>query len=41
MTIAIGQEQDRGAFDLIDDWLKKDRFVFIVGLDYYYFHVHI
>jgi photosystem II P680 reaction center D2 protein len=29
MTIAIGQEQDRGAFDLIDDWLKKDRFVFI------------
>jgi len=29
MTIAIGQEQDRGSFDLVDDWLKKDRFVFI------------
>ena len=29
MTIAIGQKQDRGVFDLIDDWLKRDRFVFI------------
>ena len=29
MTIAIGQNQERGLFDLIDDWLKKDRFVFI------------
>jgi photosystem II P680 reaction center D2 protein len=29
MAIAIGQDQDRGLFDLIDDWLKKDRFVFI------------
>jgi hypothetical protein len=32
MTIAIGQNQERGIFDLIDDWLKKDRFVF-VGCD--------
>ena len=29
MTIAIGQNQERGLFDLCDDWLKKDRFVFI------------
>ena len=29
MTIAIGQNQERGIFDLVDDWLKKDRFVFI------------
>ena len=29
MTIAIGQKQDRGPFDLIDDWLKRDRFVFV------------
>jgi photosystem II P680 reaction center D2 protein len=29
MTIAIGQNQERGIFDLIDDWLKKDRFVFV------------
>ena len=29
MTIAIGQDQERGLFDLIDDWLKKDRFVFV------------
>jgi hypothetical protein len=26
MTIAIGQNQERGLFDLIDDWLKKDIF---------------
>eukprot|EP00980_Cylindrotheca_fusiformis_P031176 scaffold25935_cov2061-Cylindrotheca_fusiformis.AAC.2 len=29
MTIAIGQNQERGLFDLVDDWLKKDRFVFV------------
>ena len=31
MTIAMGrsQEVERGWFDLIDDWLKRDRFVFI------------
>jgi photosystem II P680 reaction center D2 protein len=29
MTIAIGQTQERGLFDLADDWLKKDRFVFV------------
>ena len=29
MTIAVGQNQERGLFDLIDDWLKKDRFVFV------------
>jgi hypothetical protein len=28
MTIA-GQNQERGIFDLVDDWLKKDRFVFV------------
>ena len=29
MTIAIGQKQDRSVFDLVDDWLKRDRFVFV------------
>jgi photosystem II P680 reaction center D2 protein len=29
MTIAIGQEKTRGRFDLIDDWVKRDRFVFV------------
>ena len=34
MTIALGQTQqtaleERGLFDLVDDWLKRDRFVFI------------
>ena len=34
MTIALGQNQDnsleeRGIFDLVDDWLKRDRFVFV------------
>jgi len=29
MTIAIGQEEGRGWFDLADDWLKRDRFVFV------------
>ena len=29
MTIAIGQEEGRGWFDLMDDWLKRDRFVFV------------
>jgi len=29
MTIAIGQSKGRGFFDLIDDWLKRDRFVFV------------
>jgi hypothetical protein len=29
MTIAIGQNQERGLFDLVDDWLKKDRFVLV------------
>jgi hypothetical protein len=28
MTIAIGQKQDLSVFDLEDDWLKRDRFVF-------------
>ena len=29
MTIAIGQNKERGIFDLADDWLKRDRFVFV------------
>ena len=29
MTIAIGQNAERGTFDLVDDWLKRDRFVFV------------
>jgi len=29
MTAAIESSQERGLFDLIDDWLKRDRFVFV------------
>ena len=30
MTITIGQQEKReGAFGLVDDWLKRDRFVFV------------
>ena len=30
MTIAIGKtEEKRGWFDLVDDWLRRDRFVFV------------
>ena len=29
MAIAIGTNRDRGSFDLVDDWLKRDRFVFV------------
>ena len=29
MTAAVGQTQERGIFDLADDWLKRDRFVFV------------
>jgi hypothetical protein len=30
MTIAIGKsEQKRGLFDVMDDWLRRDRFVYV------------
>ena len=30
MTIAVGKtEEQRGLFDLVDDWLRRDRFVFV------------
>ena len=29
MTAAIGLTQERGWFDVLDDWLKRDRFVFV------------
>ncbi|MEW5860580.1 MAG: photosystem II D2 protein (photosystem q(a) protein), partial [Cyanobacteriota bacterium] len=30
MTIAVGRApSSRGWFDAIDDWLKRDRFVFV------------
>ena len=29
MTIAVGRAPERGLFDALDDWLKRDRFVFI------------
>ena len=29
MTIAVGSAQGRGWFDTLDDWLKRDRFVFV------------
>merc|ERR1712217_188551 len=31
MTIAVGSAPQRGWFDVLDDWLKRDRFVFIGG----------
>jgi len=35
MTIAIGQNQERGLFDLIDDWLKKIDLYLSAGQVYY------
>ncbi|MBD1920959.1 photosystem II D2 protein (photosystem q(a) protein), partial [Microcoleus sp. FACHB-831] len=30
MTIAVGRASaSRGIFDTVDDWLKRDRFVFV------------
>ena len=30
MTIAVVRAQnERGVFDVLDDWLKRDRFVFV------------
>ena len=30
MTIAIGKSAEkRGLFDIVDDWLRRDRFVFV------------
>ena len=29
MTIAVGRAPQRGWFDVLDDWLKRDRFVFV------------
>ncbi|MCX5961883.1 MAG: photosystem II D2 protein (photosystem q(a) protein), partial [Cyanobacteria bacterium] len=29
MTIAMGRAPERGVFDVLDDWLKRDRFVFV------------
>ncbi|MBD2366892.1 photosystem II D2 protein (photosystem q(a) protein), partial [Leptolyngbya sp. FACHB-161] len=29
MTIAVGRAPQRGVFDALDDWLKRDRFVFV------------
>ena len=29
MTTATLQQQRRGWFDILDDWLKRDRFVFV------------
>ena len=29
MTAAVGLTPERGIFDLADDWLKRDRFVFV------------
>jgi hypothetical protein len=42
MTIAIGKSnQKRGLFDVADDWLRRDRFVLLVGQVYCYYLVHI
>ena len=37
MAIAIGQDQERGLFDLVDDWLKKIDLFLSGGQVYYYF----
>ena len=29
MTIAVGSATERGWFAALDDWLKRDRFVFV------------
>ena len=30
MTIAMDKtEEEQGLFDLVDDWLRRDRFVFV------------
>jgi photosystem II P680 reaction center D2 protein len=29
MTIKVGENQKIEIFDLVDDWLKRDRFVFV------------
>ncbi|MDJ0900490.1 MAG: photosystem II D2 protein (photosystem q(a) protein), partial [Xenococcus sp. MO_188.B8] len=29
MTIAVGRAPQTGWFDALDDWLKRDRFVFV------------
>ena len=41
MTAAVGQTQERGIFDLADDWLKRDRSYSLDGLVYYVSLVHI
>ena len=41
MTIALGKvEEKRGWFDNVDDWLKRDRFVFVGWSGILYSHVH-
>ena len=29
MAVSVGRLKERGVFDLADDWLKRDRFVFV------------
>ncbi|KPQ33051.1 MAG: hypothetical protein HLUCCO16_10280, partial [Phormidium sp. OSCR] len=29
MTIAVSRGPERSWFDVLDDWLKRDRFVFV------------
>ena len=42
MTIAIGKsEQKRGLFDVMDDWLRRDRFVFVGWSGFFYYLVLI
>ena len=37
MVASTLQQQRRGWFDVLDDWLKRDRFVFIGGLDFFFY----
>ena len=37
MTIAIDKtKEEQGLFDLVDDWLRRDRFVFVGWSGFYY-----
>ena len=37
MTTSTLNIPQRGWFDVLDDQLKRDRFIFVVGLDYFFF----
>lgn len=41
MSIAINRgKEKRGWFDTVDDWLRRDRFVFVGWSGFYCFQLH-